>query len=126
MKHLKKYNEVNNNQITEQVINDFFSHTFDLSEEFEIGEAYFDISSKIERNWASNDFGSDETICEQGFDISIEHKFYDKTDLSDFEKYVEMINQLLEDVKRFTELYSPKDIFFEEGGNTEIHILIQP
>ena len=125
MKHLRKFNE-SKEEITEQVIKDCFSHTFDLCEEFEVSDAYFDITSKIKRNWASNDFSNDYTACELGFDISIEHKFYDKTDLSDFEKYTEMINQLLEDVKRFTDLYSPKDIFFEEGGNSEIHILIQP
>ena len=123
MKHLRKFNE-SKEEINEQIIKDCFSHTFDLSESFDISDAYFNVMRK--RDWASNDFSNDHTACDLGFDISIDHKFYDKTDMSDFEKYVEMINQLLEDVKRFTELYSPKDIFLEEGGNSEIHILIQP
>jgi len=123
MIHLRKFNE-SSSKITEQVIKDCFSHTFDLCDEFEVSDAYFD--TKVEKSWANNDFSNNVLSCEQGFDISIEHSFYATTDVSNFEKYVNMINQLLEDVKRFTELYSPKDIFFEEGGNSEIHILIQP
>lgn len=125
MKHLRSFNE-SKEEITEQVIKDCFSHTFDLSEEFEISDAYFDVSSKINRNWASNDFSNETTKCEQGFDVCLEHKFYDKSDLPDFEKYANMINQLLEDVYRFKDMYNPKDIFFEDSGNAEIRILIQP
>jgi hypothetical protein len=123
MKHLKKYNE-SSNQITEQVINDFFSHTFDLCEKFEIIEAYF--NTKNARDYANNDFTGEWATCVEGFEVVINHVFYSVSEISDFEKYVELINQLLEDIKRFTSTYSPKDIFFSETSNNQINLLINP
>ncbi len=123
MKHLRKFNE-SKEEITKEVIEDCFAHTFDLSNEFEILDAYFNVMKK--RNWASNDFSNDYTACELGFDVCLGHKFYDTADVSEFEKYANMINQLLEDVHRFKDMYNPKDIFFEDSGNAEIRLLIQP
>lgn len=122
MRHLRKFNE-SKEEITEQVIKDCFSHTFDLCDGVDIQDAYFNVMKK--RDWAGNDFSNDYTACELGFDITISHSFYDESDLSVFEKYTTLINQLLEDVKRFKELYSPKDIFFETDSS-RIGILIQP
>ena len=123
MKYLKKYNE-SNNQITKQVINDFFSHSFDLCEEFEILEAYF--NTKKTRDYANNDFSGEWATCVEGFEVVINHVFYAESEISDFEKYIVLVSQLSEDIERFVNTYSPKDIFFSEGGNNQINLLINP
>ena len=127
MKHLRKYNESNNNQITEQVIKDFFSHTFDLCEGFEIEEAYFNSkdSNSLGRDYANNDFSGPHATCVEGFEVVINHDFYNEFEISNFENYIGLINQLSEDVKRFIDTYSPKDIFFDVQ-QSNINILINP
>lgn len=128
MKHLRKYNESNNNQITEQVIKDFFSHTFDLCDGFHMEEAYF--NSEKTRDYANNDFSGNylgtHITCDEGFEVVISHVFYNGSEISDFKKYVVLVNQLLEDIERFISTYTPKEIFFNESANYQINLLINP
>jgi len=119
MKHLKKYNH-----ITKKDIENYFAHSFDLSDSFEISEAYFNPNDT--RDWASNDFSNEESenhpnFCLKGFQISINNNIYE---LKDFTKYVELINQISEDINRFKQIEKPKDIFFDSNDPLIIIIAI--
>jgi hypothetical protein len=129
MKYIKKY-ESNKleEKITRADIEDFFAHSFDLCNKYEIDESYFDPADT--RNWAHNDFSNPgnenlPSICLNGFSIEFNHEFYDREiELKIFKKYVTLINQIDEDLDRFKAFFKIKDIFFEERSNDSITLII--
>ncbi len=137
MNHLRRFNE-NNQELSKDDLQNFFAHTFDLCESGSatvIDIVYFNPNSKMD--WAHNDFSGMKLLgakcdqrqlltCVEGFELSFHHDFYDKAKMEDFDSYYNIVNQLKEDVDRFKTIYKPSEIFFENGDDSIIRLLIRP
>lgn len=137
MKHLRKFNE-SKKELSKDDLQNFFAHTFDLcelSENLVIDIVYFNPNGDMD--WAHNDFSGVKLLganankkqvltCVEGFELSFHHDFYDKAKMEDFNSYYNIINQLKEDVDRFKTIYNPSEIFFENGDDSIIRLLIRP
>ena len=128
MKHIRKFNE-SNQELSKDDLQNFFAHTFDLCESGSatvIDIVYFAGDPTKEMNWAHNDFTGTHTTCVEGFELSFHHNFYDKAKMEDFNSYYNIINQLKEDVDRFKNMHNPSEIFFEHNDDSIIRLLIRP
>jgi len=120
---IKRFNE-SKKDITIQDLEDIFAYAFDNSNGHEISETTIekDSSSLPEGAKYRSNYQGDGEI--DGFEIKISHKFYDTSELKDFKKYADMINEINTALIRIEELYNVSIIFFEESSNSEIDIIV--
>ncbi len=114
MKHLRKFNEridSKKGDITEEMIMTCFAHVFDIAKSYKIYE------SSLEEEDYSFSQGSYNSYC-----IDIEHSFYAESSLSEFKKYLSIINEIDEAIEKIQKIYKVDIIIFEERSNDKITI----
>lgn len=112
MKHLRKYNE-NENKDKDNILDiilDCFASVFDLADSYKIFE------SRVEELETEIDYD-----C---YDVDIEHLYYGH-DISeiDFNKYVDILNEIRESVEKLKEIYNYK-VQFAETNTSKIRVKI--
>lgn len=131
MKYIRKFNE-NKSELSKEDLSNFFAHTYDMCESGTakvINTVYFNPDEEM--SWAHNDFSTsyetyDDVECVEGYELSFHVEYWDKTTLDEFDKYVEVVTQLKEDIDRFKSMYNPSEIFFENNDDSIIRLLIRP
>lgn len=127
MKHIKTYKiyESNGSKLTKEDIISCFQAAFDYSESHGIDTIYFDVNNT--REIAHNDFSNKETQCDEGFELSFEHKFWgDYIEISYLDTYMELLTEIKSGVNFLKEKYNVRDVFFTENNNSIITIIICP
>lgn len=111
MKHIRKFNESESKD--EENITYCFTDTFDLAVSYEIFESSVD--------YLDEEHGEITTDC---YDVDIEHEYYgDEISETDFNKYVDILNEIKEAIFKLKEVYNYK-IQFTETSNAKITIKI--
>lgn len=108
MKHIRKFNESESKD--EENIIECFTTVFDLAVSYKIFE------SRVEELETENDYD-----C---YDVDIKHEYYGH-DISetDFNKYVDILNEIRESVEKLKEIYNYK-IQFAETNTSKITVKI--
>jgi hypothetical protein len=107
MKHLKKFNE-NDNNFNEDMIITCFSYVFDIAKSHEIFES-------------SLEYEGNEYDC---FSVDIEHNFWDVSDVSDFKNYLSIITEIDDAIEKLKQVYKVDIIQFSDNSNKLITINI--
>lgn len=111
MKHIRKFNESESKD--EENIIECFATVFDLAVSYKIFE------SRVEELETENDYD-----C---YDVDIKHEYYGHgiSDISetDFNKYVDILNEIRESVEKLKEIYNYK-IQFAETNTSKITVKI--
>ena len=108
MRHLRKFNESESKD--EENIIECFASVFDLAVSYKIFE------SRVEELETENDYD-----C---YDVDIKHEYYGY-DISEtnFNKYVNILNEIRESVEKLKEIYNYK-IQFAETNTSKITVKI--
>ena len=119
MKHLRKYNESRNRVITEDIINQCFAYVFDLIESNRIYEIYSDLEIK---NGLYDFFGNigTQTSYIEGYNIDFNIGFYDESNLEQFRKFIEILNEIDDGIDKLKEVYQVDIIQFRAVSNSLI------
>jgi hypothetical protein len=127
MKHLREYKifESDSTTLTKEEIIECFQSAFDYCESHEIGTIYFNVAD-TEDCW-HNDFSNDNVKCEPGFEITLEHSFWGQVIKSEIlDNFISLLNEVKSSINFFKEKYDIRDIYFTEGSNNSITIIICP
>ncbi len=123
MKHLRKYNESINRVITEDIINECFVYAFDLVEKKVIYEIYAELESNMKGLYDFfGNIGTEEYI--EGYQINFKTGFYDSSNLEEFRKYIQLINEIDEGIDKLREVYKVDIIQFDGVSNSVISLQI--
>ncbi len=119
MKHLRKYNESINRVITEDIINECFAYAFDLVEKKVIYEIYAELESNRKGLYDFfGNIGTEEYV--EGYQINFKTGFYDSSNLEEFRKYIELLNEIDDGVDKLKEVYKVDIIQFSSVSNSII------
>jgi hypothetical protein len=120
---IKRFNDSKSEALSEVTLKDMFRQSVDLCVEFGIRDAFFD-PEDMEQYFNNSFHKKHEKNEYRGFELSFEHNFYgDANPVIEFTKYVELINEINNDLKRLMELYD-LHVIFTENSNSQITLVI--
>ena len=117
MKHLKSFNESKTDRkLSIDIIDACFAYAFDLVEKKEIYEIYADLKKKNDLYDFFSNIGTDQEYIE-GYQINFETSFHDSSNLEEFRKYIELLNEIDEGIHKLKEIYKVDIIQFDGISN---------
>jgi len=123
MRYLKRYNENTDSSFTKEDLEDIFAHSFDVADDHNVVEIYF--NPKSLEDWSTNIYEFEYGGRHPGYQLIFHHNFYDESSLEEFEKFSDLVAEIRSDIERFKGIYKVSKIFFAINTDSILRLVIR-